>query len=45
MKLSITSCEVENMSGTYFTEVKGVSNLRARVDFLSQIIDEKLEEK
>ena len=33
------------MSGTYLTKIKNVSNLRARVDLLSQIIDEKLEKK
>ena len=45
VKLSINSCEVGNMSGTYFTKVKGVLNLRARVDLSRQIIDDKLEEK
>ena len=45
LKLNITLCKFGNMSGTYLTEVKSVSNLRARVDLFRQIIDEKLEEK
>ena len=45
MTLSITSCKVGNIYGTYFTEIKGVSNLRARVDLLQKIIYEKLKEK
>ena len=45
VKFSITLCEVGNMSWTYLTEVKRVSNLKTRVNLLRQIIDKKLEEK
>ena len=33
------------MSETYLTEVKEVSNLKARIDLLCQIIVKNLEEK
>ena len=45
VELSITSSEFGNVPGTLLTKIKRVSDFRARVDFLCQIIDEKLEEK